>query len=165
MNIISQSLRFRYFRIVSSVMANTIITGEKIITYIDKNYKNNIKAGDVIIYRFRDKLLVSRCIALENDRIRIQDDNVYINDSLINEFHKNLDQKQLELTNRYNLEKLDYNLPETIIEKNKIFLLGDNRYNSNDSRYIGQLSREVIVGKVLYIHFSKNINRIGKIIE
>jgi signal peptidase I len=157
--------RYRPSIVSSSVMANTLFVEDIIVCDLSKNYKNNIKTGDVIIYRFRDMLLVSRCIALEDDRIRIQDDNVYINDILLNEPYKNLDQEQLESVNRYNLDKLYYDLPETIIEKNKIFLLGDNRYNSNDSRFIGQLPREVIAGKALYIYSSRTIDRIGKIIE
>jgi signal peptidase I len=150
----------------SSVMANTIIMDEKVVVDYSKNYKNNIKIGDVIVYKYRDINSSSRCIALENDKIEIIDNNVFINDIMINEPYKNLDQEQFERVKNSNpFDEINYDLSETIIDKNHVFILADNRYNGTDSRFIGQLSRYAIIGKVLYIYSSKNRDRIGKKIE
>ena len=78
-------------------------------------------------------------------------------DLLIVELHK------LSET-EYTFEEHANNFPPTIIEQNKIFVLGDNRYNSGDSRYIGQLHKDFVVGKALFIYSSKNLKRIGKIL-
>jgi len=42
---------------------------------------------------------------------------------------------------------------------NSYFVLGDNRGNSLDSRHFGFVSEELIVGKVLMVYFSRDVNR------
>jgi hypothetical protein len=51
-----------------------------------------------------------RCIAVENDKIKIVNDDVYLNENILN-------------------ENINYDFSEITIEKNMVFLLGDNRYN------------------------------------
>jgi signal peptidase I len=137
-------------------MANTLILRDQIICDYNKNYKYKIQHGDIILYRNNNgDLLFFRCIGLENDVISIVDDIVYLNNSPLLETYKNLD------GNSYNDQK-KYDFGEIKIEKDKIFVLGDNRYNSKDSRFIGQLPKENVLGKVLYIYNTDNINRIGE---
>ena len=165
-NTVMNSLRFRTSIMRSSVMANTLMMGEKVIVDYSKNYKYSIQTGDIIVYKYRDENSASHCIALENDKIKIIDNNVFINDIMINEPYKNLDQEQFERVKYQNrFDEINYDLSETIIDKNHVFILADNRYNGRDSRFIGQLSRDAIIGKVLYIYSSKNRERIGKKIE
>jgi signal peptidase I len=47
------------------------------------------------------------------------------------------------------------------VEPGHVYLLGDNRNNSNDSRFMGQVAVEDVVGKVTGIWFSKERARIG----
>jgi signal peptidase I len=166
-NIIYNVIDNKYFRfrtsvLSTSVMANTLTLGDKVVVDYNKNYKNNIQHGDIIVYKYRDEITVSRCIALENDLIQIIENNVLINGIMIDEPYKNLDQKELERSTYLNHYELDYDLPETTIRKNNIFFLGDNRYNSSDSRFKGQLSKDLVIGKVLYIYLSKDKMKIGK---
>jgi signal peptidase I len=137
-------------------MENTLILKDQIICDYNKKYKYKIQHGDIILHRSNNgDLLFSRCIGLENDVISIVDDIVYLNNTPLLETYKNLDE------NNYN-DQIKYDFEEIKIEKGKIFVLGDNRYNSRDSRFIGQLPKENVLGKVLYIYNTDNINRIGK---
>jgi signal peptidase I len=48
-----------------------------------------------------------------------------------------------------------------VIEKDHVYLLGDNRDSSNDSRFMGQVALEDITGKVTGIWYSSERSRIG----
>ncbi len=50
--------------------------------------------------------------------------------------------------------------PEVKIPENSYFLIGDNWSNSYDSRFVGFIKKEDIVGKALYIHFSSHDGQI-----
>ena len=51
------------------------------------------------------------------------------------------------------------------VQNNEVFLLGDWRDNSNDSRFWGTVPVDDIIGKVTYIWFSKDVARIGLAVE
>lgn len=53
-------------------------------------------------------------------------------------------------------------ITEYIFKYNYYFMLGDNRNNSADSRYWGFVPENYIIGKGMYIYWSKNSSRIGK---
>ena len=59
-----------------------------------------------------------------------------------------------------------------VVPEGHIFMMGDNRYNSMDSRYWGALDKKLIKGKAMFIYWSWNgekhlprVNRIGDLIR
>ena len=48
-----------------------------------------------------------------------------------------------------------------VVPKDSLFVLGDNRNNSQDSRYWGFVKVEKVKGKALYLYWAKNKSRIG----
>lgn len=85
---------------------------------------------------------IKRVIGLPGDRVVIKDGKVTI-------YEKNGD-IPTELEEAYILDGIKTLSPEPIdivLEANKYFVLGDNRGNSSDSRYWGQLDKSYIVGK------------------
>jgi signal peptidase I len=52
-------------------------------------------------------------------------------------------------------ERDDY--PPTMLDAGSYFLLGDNRDNSYDSRFIGPVAREAIVARALYVYFPGDV--------
>ncbi len=98
--------------------------------------------GDVVVFDTKignEKVFIKRVIASEGDKIVITDGKVYVNDVLQNEPYINQE-------NPYTLGEI-----ETIVPEGTIFVMGDNRNNSFDSRYadVGFIKKKDIIGKVL----------------
>lgn len=113
----------------------------------------DFKTGDVIAFYYNNKILVKRVIAMPGDWVNISDDGtVYVNDIAIDEPY--LKEKAL---GDCNIE-LPYQVPES-----KIFVMGDNRSVSLDSRNtaIGCVSEEQVVGKITFAIWP--LSKIGKI--
>jgi hypothetical protein len=47
-------------------------------------------------------------------------------------------------------------MPEFVVPKDKLFMMGDNRDNSSDSRFWGYVDRKDVLGKAMIIHWSWN---------
>ena len=145
-------------------MENALTEGERL--YLNKiSYKfSDPEAGDTIVFlqgeiregisdRFSNVLedikmkieksprrnrYIKRVIAVPGDKIEIKDRKVYVNNKL-------LEERYIKGTTSKNA--IDY--PVTIPEK-KLFVMGDNRENSNDSRMFGFVDYRSVEGKVEY---------------
>lgn len=102
------------------------------------------KRGDIIVFRSHlsdERYLIKRVIGIEGDKVEIKDGEVFLNDQKIEESYiKNM--------------KTDGNLA-VVVPKNAVFVLGDNRENSLDSRSpdVGFVKDDDILGKVLFSIF------------
>lgn len=114
---------------------------------------HDFKTGDVIAFYYNNKILVKRVIAMPGDWVNISEDGtVYVNDIAIDEPY--LNEKAL---GDCNIE-LPYQVPES-----KIFVMGDNRSVSLDSRNtaIGCVSEEQVVGRITFAIWP--LSKIGKV--
>ena len=101
---------------------------------------NHFKIGDIVAF-YNNNILVKRVIAESGDWVNItKDSTVYVNDKKINEPY--IEHKSYGETNI----KFPYQVPE-----NRIFVLGENRSVSIDSRNtsVGAVSDEQLVGKLI----------------
>ena len=98
--------------------------------------------GEVIVFRYpRDtsRDFIKRVIATAGDTIEIRDGRVYVNDQLQRE--------------DYILEKTRTDYPKTTVPEGTLFVCGDNRGNSSDSRFpdVGFLPLENVKGKAVLV--------------
>lgn len=102
--------------------------------------------GDVIILEDprqpNGDRLVKRVIGLPGDKLEIVSGTVYINGR--------------ELHEPYIPSPGDYASPPIVIPANQFFVMGDNRKNSEDSRYLGLIPRELIIGKAMVAMWPTN---------
>ena len=100
------------------------------------------KRFDVIVYKKSGKehsyYDIKRIIALPGEKLQIKDGLIYINGEVIDEI------VNVEPMGNYGLAA-----EEILLEENEYFALGDNRNNSEDSRFasVGMIRREEIIGK------------------
>lgn len=116
-------------------MNNTLSHGD--VLFVDKNFE--IERGDVIIFdRYYGKL-IKRVIALEGDELYCQDGEVFI---------KRAGEKDFSKLEEDYVKGLTYNISITQVKEGTVYVLGDNRENSKDSREFGAISISEINGEV-----------------
>ncbi|KRQ86089.1 Signal peptidase I P [Caloramator mitchellensis] len=105
-------------------------------------YTKSFKRGEIIILDPGEKgrgLYIKRLIALPGDRLQIKSGSVFINGEKVNEPYLS------EGTETYAEENIDMIIPEGFV-----YVLGDNREVSEDSRYIGPIPFDHIKGHAIF---------------
>jgi signal peptidase I len=91
--------------------------------------------SDIVVLRVRpnDELLIKRVIGLPGDQVEIRDGRVYVNEQPLEEPYLNQETRG--------------NLAPRVVPPLHVFVMGDNRRASNDSRSFGPVHLDNIVGK------------------
>jgi len=134
----------------------------------------NIHRGDIIVFKYPRNLsmhYVKRVIGLPGDHIRTVDDKVLINGEPLVEPYKNMTPNMPRedfppppgVISRYQLDGIDWygefrQKNEVVVPAGHYFAMGDNRDNSQDSRYWGFVPQGLIVGKPVVIYWSYDTN-------
>ena len=141
------------YKLTSKGMQPTILQDDWIIVnkYIYKF--SDPDRGDIIIFAYpkdKSKDFVQRVVGIGGDAIEIRDKQLYINSKIIHEdFIIHTD------TNTYPSDKQPRdNFGPIKIPLNSLFVLGDNRDRSADSRFWGFVDRDSVKGKVSTIYWS-----------
>lgn len=128
--------------VVGPSMSPTLESGEKILVNRVGCKLFGPGRNDLIVFlpngNEKSHYYIKRVIGLPGDRVQIQDGIVYINGE---PFEEKIEVSAIE--NPLLAEE------EIVVEEDEYFVLGDNRNNSEDSRYasIGNVKKEYIVGK------------------
>jgi signal peptidase I len=150
----------RAYKIPSGGMDPTILSGDRLIANMKMYKREKPKRGDVVIFKYpvdRSKDFIKRVIGLPGETVQIINKRVYINNQPMEDpsgIHT--DQRIIPGT-----EQPRDNTGPIIVSPNKIFVMGDNRDGSFDSRYWGFVDISALKGKALYIYWAKDKRRIG----
>ena len=96
-----------------------------------------IKRFDIVVIKYKDELLIKRVIGLPGEKIKYVNNTLYVNGKKLDE--------EFDKTYTYNFSLKE--IGSTTVPDDSYFVLGDNREVSKDSRSIGFIDREDIVGK------------------
>ena len=175
------------FKIPSSSMEPTLLVGDHILvnkfiygiripfTDIKLFQFKKPQRGEVIVFIFPldpSKDFIKRVIGTEGEKVQIVNNKIYINDRLINDPWGHFVTDDFP---RSYLQMME-NFGPVVVPKDSLFVMGDNRDNSEDSRFWGFLNLNGVLGKAFVIYFSWNGNaenlldivrwsRIGKLIH
>ena len=122
-------------------MRPTLEDGEFLLVDKVSYFFGDVKRGDIIVFHFPlnpDEELIKRVIGLPGDSIVVQNNQVFVNGQLLNE--------------PYIFQAPLYS-GEWLVLDDHLFVLGDNRNNSNDSKDWGMLPAENVVGKAVLIYW------------
>jgi len=134
--------RFVIFKVEvpTGSMENTIITGDRVITFRLSYLFSEPKRGDIVVFPYPDDEeddYIKRIIGLPGEIIEGRDGLVYINGEPLDE--------------PYVREALDRDFGPYEIPEDHYFMMGDNRNESHDSRFWDNkfLARDKIKGKAI----------------
>lgn len=141
---------FETYRIPSASMAPTLENGDWILadTWIFNESEPAFR--DLIVHNLpnnRDILYVKRIIGLPGDTIEIND-NVLIRNGIA------LEENYIMLTDSMRAHVSEFS--QTTVPADHYFVLGDNRHNARDSRFIGAVPKASILGRVEHRWFAYN---------
>ena len=170
------------FQIPTESMEDTLLVGDYLL--VDKLHFGGrlgapfipysaIHHGDIVVFHYPvepEKHFVKRVIGIPGDRVRLIDQQVYVNGAPINEpyaVHKigdhqvfrdefprlNIPVAGLEGKWWLQMQKLVED-GQLIVPEKSYFVMGDNRDDSSDSRYWGFVPQENIIGRPLIIYWS-----------
>jgi len=142
------------YHIPTESMENTLLVGDfLLVDKISYNF-NDPKPGDIIVFQYPlnpSKDFVKRCVAVEGQVVEMRDKVLYVDGKpeapVPTALYSDPKIIPASLSNRDNFTSLR-------VPPGCVFVLGDNRDNSRDSRVWGFLEKQFIRGKALAIYWS-----------
>ena len=186
--IVIRTFVIQAFKIPSGSMIPTLLVGDHILvnkfllgTPVDIPFTNinlfhmpglrDPKRGDVIVFKYPEdptRDFIKRVIGIGGDVVMEKDKNIYVNGRrLVEPYVQHVDNeiKPGQSDRRDNFGPI-------VVPKGSVFVMGDNRDQSYDSRYWGFVNDLEIKGKAIIIYWSwdsdkswPRFNRIGKLIQ
>ncbi|WP_170221773.1 signal peptidase I [Neptunomonas concharum] len=144
-------LGYETFHIPSGSMVPTLEVGDVIA--VNTRYREAV-VGDVVVFPSLDpkSSYVARVAAVGGNSLTIENGAVIVN---------GVAQAQLAVPSSNRMREFSVTMPVRQIPQGEFFVLGDWRDNSNDSRFWGTVPMDNLIGKVTYIWFSDDLERIG----
>src|SRR5436309_2383264 len=164
------------FKIPTGSMENNLLIGDHLLvnkfifaptaTRIERALLpiGTIRRGDVIVFKYPEEPerdFIKRVIGLPGESIELREKKVYVNGKALNEPYVHFltpaaGEAELHEVTSYDVRE---RYGPVTVPANRYFVMGDNRDNSQDSRYWGFLPRDYIKGQALFIYWSYEAGR------
>ena len=175
--IFARTYAFQAFKIPTGSMEENLLVGDHIL--VNKFVygpaasplerfllpAHSVRHGDVVVFRFPDdpaRDFIKRCIGLPGDEIEIVDKVVFVNGKKLEDqdytYHTDSRTYPRSVFLEPGYRERDNFGPE-IVPPGHYFFMGDNRDNSNDSRFWGSVPAEYIKGRAFMVYWSFESDR------
>jgi signal peptidase I len=172
LTVVIRGLVVQAFRIPSGSMEDTLLTGD--FLFVNKMvYGSEIdigfgdyrlfhyrfpairrpQRGDVIVFRFPEdpgRDFIKRCVATEGQRVEVRDKVLYVDGTRLEEPY--VTHKDPRIFPRGSIAR--DNFGPIVVPRGHIFMMGDNRDNSHDSRFWGPLPNDLVKGEAMILYWS-----------
>jgi signal peptidase I len=160
--LVIRTFAFQAFRIPTSSMENTLLPGDflfvnkfaygAMVPFIHVRLPGYTepKPGDIIVFQFPEdpsQDYIKRCIAVGGDTVEIKNKQVYVNGKPIDQHYAVFRDPQLRADVRDNMGMVH-------VPPHHLFMMGDNRDRSYDSRFWGTVDMKLVRGKAWITYFS-----------
>lgn len=175
---------YRTFIIPSSGNVPTMYIGDCVVADMNAYADKQPEYGDLIVFMFNGEYRTYRVTGLPGDKINVDSGFLFINGKKCQaNFRKVFQDEEIAYPNHIAGEEWQEKMPNGhsylihrfstpfpgripdstgfIVPAGNYFVLGDNRENALDSRYIGPIRIEDISGKILYSYWGKTPDRIN----
>jgi len=128
-------------------MQPTLVEGDNLIVEKVSAKLGGLKRGDIIVFYVpeENRQLIKRLIAVEGDKVEIKGGKVFVNGEM-EDYVKGVETQSSGEEKYCNLT----------VEKGYVYVLGDNRPNSKDSRVLGPIQKSRISGRAIFRFFPFN---------
>jgi signal peptidase I len=145
-----RSVFVQAFRIPTGAMEPTLFIGDHVL--VNKLFYKTAKPkrGDLIVFKYPNDpkvAYIKRLIGEPGDKVEIAGRTVYINNAPLKETY----------TKYIDPNSVNEHFGPYIVPRDNYFVMGDNRDNSQDSRYWGFVPKENLLGKPQVIYYSVQI--------
>ena len=164
------------FKIPTGSMENNLLIGDHLLvnkfvfaptrTWLEDKLLpiDPIKRGDIIVFKYPEdpeRDFIKRTIGLPGETVELRNKKVYINGQPLDEPYVHFLEPPRVNIDGHEVTSLDVRerYGPVTVPPNQYFVMGDNRDNSQDSRYWGFLQRDYIKGKALVIYWSYEAER------
>ena len=165
------------FKIPTGSMENNLLIGDHLLvnkfvfgptaTGIERTILpvRDIRRGDIVVFKYPDEPerdFIKRVIGLPGDVIELKSKKVYVNSQALDEPYVHF-LTPAAVGSEVTSADVRENYGPVTVPPDQYFVMGDNRDNSQDSRYWGYLPRHYVKGKALMIYWSYEGADLGSI--
>jgi signal peptidase I len=160
------------FKIPTGSMENNLLIGDHLLvnkfifaptaTRLERALLpiEQIRRGDILVFKFPEdpeRDFIKRVIGLPGETLEMRDKKIYINGTPIDEPYVHFIfpvEGQGTPGVDFTESGVQRNYGPVVVPDDQYFMMGDNRDNSEDSRYWGFMPRDYVKGKALFVYFS-----------
>lgn len=139
---------FAPFIVEGQSMESTLHNEEKLVVNKAVYYVGEPQRGDIIVFHAEPtRDYIKRVIAVAGDTLEVKNDVLYINGKQVDEPYLAHNREEAKSQNI----PLTKDVPLITIPAGHIYVMGDNRLNSHDSRAIGPVDLKTVVGRAEFV--------------